>query len=101
MYCQITSNVQFESTKTTLYPQDIKTEVINSIINYSKQNLQAFNSDLRYSKLVATIDSADASITSNETKIKLIKRKLKSQSLKIDFYQWSWRDHFMVIFKIF
>jgi len=73
-YCKVSANVQYDSTKTTLFSQDIKTKVIQSITEFSNTTLQAFNSDLRYSKLVSMIDSADASITSNDTNIKMIKR---------------------------
>ena len=73
-YCKVSANVQYDSTKTTLFSQDIKTKVIQSITEFSNTTLQAFNSDLRYSKLVSMIDGADASITSNDTNIKMIKR---------------------------
>ena len=73
-YCKVSANVQYDSTKTTLFSQDIKTKVIQSITEFSNTTLQAFNYDLRYSKLVSMIDSADASITSNDTNIKMIKR---------------------------
>ena len=73
-YCKVSANVQYDSTKTTLFSQDIKSKVIQSITNFSNTNLQAFNLDLRYSKLISAVDNADLSITSNDTNIKMIKR---------------------------
>ena len=73
-YCKVSANVQYDSTKTTLFVQDLKTKVIQSITDFSNTTLQAFNSDLRYSKLVSMIDSSDPSITSNDTTVKMIKR---------------------------
>ena len=73
-YCKVSANVQYDSTKTTLFSQDIKSKVIQSITNFSNKNLQAFNLDLRYSKLISAVDNADLSITSNDTNIKMIKR---------------------------
>jgi hypothetical protein len=48
----------------------LKDSVIQKIINFRDQNIQGFDSDLRYSKLVSEIDSANAAIASNTTNIR-------------------------------
>jgi hypothetical protein len=73
-YVYLTSDVQYNSFSTTRSSVDIQTEVIDSIIKYSNVNLEKFGSDLRYSRLVEAIDSADQSVVSNDTSIRLIKR---------------------------
>lgn len=74
LYCGVTSIVQYDQTATSLLASDIKSLVLTAISNYSATNLQKFDGDLRFSKFVNSIDSADTSIVSNETNIKIIKR---------------------------
>lgn len=73
-YCYIKSSVQYDPTLTTKTPEEIKTEVLNAIIDYSDNNLEKFGNDLRYSRLVSDIDNSDTSITSNDTELRIIKR---------------------------
>lgn len=73
-YCKVFSEVQFDSKITTKTTSEIKTLVLNSIINYSSKNLEKFGNDLRFSRLVCDIDFADDSITSNDTELRIIKR---------------------------
>ena len=73
-FVYLTSTVQYNSVSTSLSAIDVQTKVIDTIINYSNFNLEKFNSDLRYSRLVTDIDDADKSIVSNDTTIRLIKR---------------------------
>jgi len=82
-YCYAKTDVQYDSSKTTKTVSEIKTLVLNSIINFSKVNLEKFGNDLRYSKLVSAIDNSDTSITSNQTELRIIKRinpKLNTES---------------------
>lgn len=74
IYCQIVTTVQFNPTSTSFLPADIESLVLTAIQGYSSTNLQQFNGDLRFSKLIAAIDNADASITSNETTLQIINR---------------------------
>lgn len=74
LYCQIITNVQYDTTKTTNTTTQIIANILNSILTYNTNNLGKFGLDFRYSKLVAAIDGADPSITSNETNVQLIKR---------------------------
>ena len=73
-YCSIISTVQYDSAATTKTAAELKTLVLSSISSYSTNNLEVFDSDLRYSKLVSTIDAADTSIVSNQTDLRLVKR---------------------------
>jgi len=74
MYISINSTVQYEPTKTTKLASEIKTTVINAIKQFSKDHIEVFENDFRYSKIVAHIDNSDESITSNSTDIDIIKR---------------------------
>lgn len=72
-YLQIVSNVKYNINRTGLNPEDIRTYVIDSILNYASTYLNSFARTFRYSKLVQAIDATDASIISNETDINLVK----------------------------
>jgi hypothetical protein len=74
LYCGINATVQYNSKATTKTANDIKNLVLNDMIGFSNQHLEKFGSDFRYSKFVSHIDNADSSITSNDTKIKIIKK---------------------------
>lgn len=74
LYCGIYSQVQYDKNSTTKTSEEIKTIVLDAISNYSANNIEKFNNDLRYSKLVASIDNSDSSVTSNDTELRIIKR---------------------------
>jgi hypothetical protein len=73
-YCSIISRVQYDETLTTKTPSELRTNILNNILNFSKNNLEVFDADLRYSKLVSEIDNTDTSIVSNQTDLRLVKR---------------------------
>lgn len=72
-YLKIDSTVRYNINRTGLNPEDIRTSVIDGILNYASTYLNNFTKTFRYSKLVQAIDSTDASIISNETDINLVK----------------------------
>jgi len=72
-YLGVTGTVKYNINRTGLNPEDIRTYVIDSILNYASTNLNSFTKTFRYSKLVQAIDATDASIISNETDINLVK----------------------------
>lgn len=74
LYVSVISYVQYDKTKTTKTLTEITSEVLDSITNYSKNNLELFGNDLRYSRLIRDIDNSDTSITSNQTELRLVKR---------------------------
>jgi hypothetical protein len=69
----ISSDVRYNSTQTTRSLDEIKTEVTNKILEFGTNNLSEFDKDFRYSKLLSTIDGADESILSNNTKVRMVK----------------------------
>lgn len=74
LYLQVDTKVKYNINATLSTASDIKVIVSDAIAQFSNTNLSTFSSDLRVSKLIGTIDSADASIVSNDTRIKILKR---------------------------
>lgn len=72
-YLKVDSIVRYNINRTGLNPEDIRTYVIDSILNYASENLNSFSKTFRYSKLVQALDATDPSIISNETDINLVK----------------------------
>jgi len=66
---RITSFVYYNPRVTTKTPKEIETLVKDSILDYDSNELQRFDSVLRYSKLTRTIDESDESITNNTTRL--------------------------------
>jgi hypothetical protein len=73
-YLQINSVVKYNINTTTRTAQNIKAATILNISEYADANLNNFNSKLRYSKLIQSIDSVDSSIVGNETDLVLYKK---------------------------
>lgn len=73
-YIYVNSIVQYDKTLTTKSMSDLKGDVLSSMLQYSDDHIGKFGNDFRYSKFVSHIDNTDASITSNDTEIKMIKR---------------------------
>lgn len=72
-YIEVNSTIRYNINKSTLNPEDIRTIVTSSILNFAKNNLNGFNKTLRYSRFVKTIDDADQSIISNSTDLNIVK----------------------------
>jgi hypothetical protein len=73
-FCSVFSQIQYNKNVTTKTSEEIKLAALTAITEYSKNNLEKFGSDLRYSRLVSNIDNADTSIISNDTELRIIKR---------------------------
>lgn len=84
-YCHVNSTVQYNKNLTTKKANEIKNIVINAIKNYAFANLEKFERDFRYSKFVNIIDTADSSIVSNNTEIKMVK-KIAPKTNFLNFY---------------
>lgn len=80
------SIVEYNIYKTDKTPKDIESLAINAIVNYSTNNLEKFNRDLRYSRLVTDIDNCDRSISSNQSDIRVIKRIYPELRYPTDFF---------------
>lgn len=72
LFVEIISDVKYDPTLTSKSTQLLKTEVLNQIIQYDTLHLNNFGDDLRKSKLLSMIDSADDSIVSNQTNLRVI-----------------------------
>lgn len=72
-YLYVDTKIRYNINLTGLNPEDIRTYVIDSILNHASTNLNNFGRTLRYSRFIRDIDSAETSIISNETKIELVK----------------------------
>jgi hypothetical protein len=72
-YLKVDSTVRYNINRTGRNPEDLRTFVIDSILNYASTNLNSFAKTFRYSKLVQAIDATDESVISNETDINLVK----------------------------
>lgn len=88
-YLNVESIVRYNINLTGLNPEDIRTYVIDTILNFASTYLNSFTKTFRYSKLVQAIDGTDSSIVSNETDINLVKYLTPdlntSLNLTIDF----------------
>ena len=84
-YASVTTNVKYNVNQTTLQPADISAFVTSAIQNYSRNNLEDFKSTLLYSKLVYAIDNAQATIISNETDYKVMKKLIPSMQGKKNY----------------
>jgi hypothetical protein len=73
-YIDVSSTVQFNSKLTTKYSTEVKSMILDGIINFSRDHLEKFGNDFRYSRFVTHIDLLDQSITSNDTRVKIVKR---------------------------
>jgi hypothetical protein len=74
VYIYMKSIVEYNIYQTNKTPKDVESVVINAIISFSETNLEHFNSDFRYSRLVTFIDNSDKSISSNQSDVRAIKR---------------------------
>jgi len=91
MYVSIDSTVRYNLNTTALNSESIKELIISAIKSYNTTYLDDFNTTLRYSNLVRTIDTVDRSILSNDTIIRPIRVVLPDvgvdKSYDIDFAQ--------------
>lgn len=74
LYVEVVSDVRYDPTLTSKSLQQLKTEVISKIQEYSDLYLNDFGNDLRKSKLSSMIDEADPAIISNQTYLRAIYR---------------------------
>lgn len=69
----VTSYVYYNPRETNKTPSQLESIVKQSLIDYNENELQKFDSVLRFSKMSRVIDESDPSITNNTTRI-LIRR---------------------------
>lgn len=74
IYVGVNCKVNYQGTQTNKTDAIIASEVATSIQAYFNTNLERFNNNFYYSKLLAAIDATDPSIVSNDTLITIQKR---------------------------
>lgn len=74
VYIRPNITAYYDSSTTSLTAEGILSQVSNAVSDFETNKLGVFDSQFKYSRFVASIDSADAAIVSNETDILLEKR---------------------------
>lgn len=69
IFLNISSTIKFNPSLTTLSPNAVQAEIIDTINNFSNNEVSKFNTSFYYSSLVSQIDQTDPSIVSNVTSI--------------------------------
>ena len=72
-FITLTTTFKYDSSLTTKDVSTLQTNVLNAISNYNEDTLENFTGMFRYSTVGQVIDSADTSILSNITKVKMYK----------------------------
>ncbi len=74
-YLYIISEItaKYDANQTTSSPADISTSIKTAVTNFNQEQLNDFNKEFRFSRFETTVNAADTSISSNETKISLKK----------------------------
>jgi len=73
-YIQVTSNVLFNQSQTSLTPSALKAGIQQSIYGYAANNLNTFNSTFNSYKVLSTINNYDPSIITSDFKLNLQKK---------------------------
>lgn len=73
LYVNVYSTVRYNPNITSLTASDIEAAVKSAIQDFNTNQLSEFNSELNLSRLETTINSADASIVTNQTELTLKK----------------------------
>lgn len=84
-YIKLDTTVLYDSKKTTYTAGQIKQLVINSITNFGKNTLNTFNSTFKMPELITTIQSADLSIITNDSSVRLQKKFYPSLTTKATY----------------
>jgi len=91
LYLDIVSRVKYNLSTTTKTATQLVSNVVTAIAAFNTSSLSDFGSDLRFSKLSAAIDGADASIVSNDTKV-LISKRITPTPLVSYSANWSFEN---------
>lgn len=73
-FLDVEATVKYNLNVTTLAPNDIESRVYGTVQQYNADNLQDFNTGIRYSNLLSLIDDTHESIVSSALTIKPYKR---------------------------
>lgn len=84
-YIKLNTTVLYDPKKTTYTAGQVKQLVSNSILNFSKNTLNTFNSTFKLPELITTIQSTELSIVTNDSTIKLQKKFYPSLTTKTTY----------------
>jgi hypothetical protein len=84
LYWKPETKVKYNINVTDSSTQRIKTLVTDAILKFNEEFLDDFNVDLKFSRLVSTIDGADSSIVSNQTGIWLYRKTIPTIDIPHD-----------------
>lgn len=73
-YIQVICKVQYNTKSGSKSVTEIESNVLDKIVNFSADHLEKFGNDFRYSRLVTHVDDTDTYVTSNDTKVFLLKK---------------------------
>jgi len=86
----VNSTVKYNPANTFKTEGDIRTTAYDAIVTYSTENLDKFDLEFRYSKLLSAIDNSETSITNNLSTITMKKVLLPTSDLianyQLDYY---------------
>ena len=87
LYLKIVTSVLYNPILTAKTSNQLTSDITKKIQEYDTNNLTEFGNDFRKSKLMAMIDSTDASIVSNDTAIRMIHKTtpVKGKSQRFEF----------------
>jgi hypothetical protein len=74
LYVKINNTIKYDSKKTIITPESLKTLVKNTIVDYFNLNVSKFNSIFALSKMQEEIDNSNDSIVGIESNIRLEKK---------------------------
>ena len=96
LYVELTSNIFYDTTKTTYKSDKILSMVIENIEDYiTLSDTEKFDGKFRYSKFVGVIDDSDIAIKSNLTSIKMRKDFYPAINSKF-YYEICFKNAFMI-----
>lgn len=81
----VNCTVKYNPSNTYKTDGDIQTGAYNAIVNYATLDLDKFNLEFRYSKLLTAIDNSDPSITSDQTTIQMKKTFMPSTTIATNY----------------
>lgn len=81
----LSCKIRYNPDKTTLSVESLKSNIFNSIISYSNDTFNRFDSEFQYSRFAAYVDNIDPCIVSNSTTIHLHKGKLIQLDVRANY----------------
>lgn len=84
-YIKLNTTVLYDPKKTNYTAGQVKQLVSNSILNFSKNTLNTFNSTFKLPELITAIQSSDLSIVTNDSTVRLQKKFYPSLTTKTSY----------------